>query len=335
MKCNYKRIYILCPKKYASGGPDALHQLAYYIKKIGFKDVYMVYTDLKRGECGLNKTYEIYGTKSIRITEVVDSVNTLVIIPENLYRFSCLFKKSNISIWWLSVDNFVKKLIKHDSKQLLLNLLNFDIDNALIYFKLLFSSCKKNCNHFAASYYANNFLKKNSINSSLLIEPISLEFLNEYRKNYKKKNDLQRKKQILYNPRKGYEVTKEIIQNNNQYNFVPLSGYSFKELVDLYKTSTLYIDFGSFPGAERIPKEAVLFGCNIITGKHGASKFYNDVCIPDKWKFDDGQLSDISKAIEENIENYDKYYPDFDAYRERVLKLESEFICNLKSYLFR
>ena len=46
MKCKYNQIYILCPKKYASGGPDALHQLSFYLNEIGFDNVYMIYTDL-------------------------------------------------------------------------------------------------------------------------------------------------------------------------------------------------------------------------------------------------------------------------------------------------
>ena len=334
MKCKYDQIYILCPKKYASGGPDALHQLSYYINRIGFKSVYMAYTDLKKGEEGLNPNYRIYHTKSVRISEIIDSERSLIIIPENLFRYSSLFKKANTSIWWLSVDNFNKKSIRYDFKQLLLSLSCFDWENFYLYFKLIFLKNKKECNYFSASYYANDFLNKKGIENNLLIEPISLEFLNEYKKSIKHEKKLERKKQILFNPKKGYGLTKSIMKYNEQYTFIPLTGYSFKELVDLYKTSSLYIDFGSFPGAERMPKEAVLFGCNIITGKHGASNYYKDVCISDKWKFEDTQLLEISNAIEELIESYEKYNVDFIPYKERVLNLENEFLDRLKLYFF-
>ncbi|WP_045798006.1 hypothetical protein [Streptococcus equinus] len=334
MKCKYDQIYIICPKKYASGGPDALHQLSYYINRIGFKSVYMVYTDLKKGEEGLNPNYKLYNTKSVRISEIIDSERSLIVIPENLFRYSSLFKNANTSIWWLSVDNFNKKSIKYDFKQLLLSLICFDWESFFIYFKLIFFKNKKECNYFSASYYANDFLNKRGIKNYLLIEPISLEFLNEYKKSLNYKEGAERKKQILYNPKKGYELTKKIMQYNNHYTFIPLTGYSFKELIDLYKTSSLYIDFGSFPGAERMPKEAVLFGCNIVTGRHGASRYYKDVCIPDKWKFEDNQIIEICEAIRENVENYDDCRKDYVDYKRRVIELEEEFVNHLKLYFF-
>lgn len=335
MKCKYEQIYILCPKKYASGGPDALHQLCYYIKKIGFKNVYMVYVDLMNNENGLNKKYKIYETKSINISQIIDSKNTLIVLPENLYRYSCLWKKANISIWWLSVDNFRKKSIKYDIKNLLIRLLKLDFQNAFIYLKLIFFINKKIYNNFSASYYANDFLNKKNIKNNLLIEPISLEFLNEYKLSYKKIEKEKRKNQILYNPKKGYKITQKIMQQNDEdYEFIPLTGYNVTELISLYKSSKLYIDFGLFPGAERMPKEAVLFGCNIITGKHGASQYFNDVPIPSRWKFDDNQEIEISKAIKKLINNYEKYNDNFEIYKKRVINLENEFINKLKLYFF-
>ena len=64
-----------------------------------------------------------------------------------------------------------------------------------------------------------------------------------------------------------------------EINFIPLKGYNQKELISLFRESMVYMDFGFFPGAERLPKEAVINGCLIITGRNGASDFHGDVHI--------------------------------------------------------
>ena len=257
-----------------------------------------------------------------------------MLIPENLYRYSVLWKNAHIALWWLSVNNFKKKSIRHDLKLFFERLIHFNFKSAYRYFKFMTVTSKNNIEHYAASYYAHDFLKKKNIDNSLLIEPISLEFLEKYKKFDIKSEITTRKDQVLYNPKKGYEITKQIIQHNSKYDFIPLRGLSFEELINLYKSSKLYIDFGPFPGAERMPKEAVLYGCNIITGKHGASAYYNDVLIPEKWKFEDNQIDDISNAINDLINNYEERNREFLTYKQRVLDLENEFKTRLQKYFF-
>ena len=64
-----------------------------------------------------------------------------------------------------------------------------------------------------------------------------------------------------------------------EINFIPLKGYNQKELISLIqgKHGLHWIWF--FPGAERLPKEAVINGCLIITGRNGASNSHGDVHI--------------------------------------------------------
>ena len=106
----------------------------------------------------------------------------------------------------------------------------------------------------------------------------------------------------------------------------PLTGLTQDEIVSKYMTSKLYVDFGAFPGAERIPKEAVLYGCAVITGKRGASSFHGDVPIPDEYKFGkpNKQIHEKNKKIRFVLQNYEKVYSDFDEYRETILNLEKK-----------
>ena len=76
-----------------------------------------------------------------------------------------------------------------------------------------------------------------------------------------------------------------------------------------------------------MPKEAVLFGCLIITGRKGASNFYNDVMIDDKYKFneDKDKIGEIINLIKDMLAHYEKYVPDFKVYKNHVLSLENCF----------
>ena len=46
-----------------------------------------------------------------------------------------------------------------------------------------------------------------------------------------------------------------------------------EQVVDLMSESKVYIDFGNHPGKDRIPREAVINGCCVITGVRGSARF--------------------------------------------------------------
>lgn len=88
-----------------------------------------------------------------------------------------------------------------------------------------------------------------------------------------------------------------------------------------------YIDFGNHPGMDRLPREAAINGCCIMTGVQGAADNEIDIPIPRSYKFDETKhsLEDIIKRIREILLNYDEHVNSFALYRERIIKEESEF----------
>ena len=187
--------------------------------------------------------------------------------------------------------------------------------------------------HLCASYHAFEYVSQRSHNKVFLcIEPISKLFLEKYLKE-KNSSWTSRNNVILYNPKRNYtNLVKKISQFDPELKFEPLQGLTQQQLIDKYKSSKLYVDFGGFPGAERIPKEAVLYGCAIITGKRGASGFHGDVPIPEEYKFEnpENQIEEIVEKIRFVLKNYESVYSDFDEYRKTVLNLEDNFIRSLK-----
>lgn len=118
-----------------------------------------------------------------------------------------------------------------------------------------------------------------------------------------------------------------LIENGPDIRWEPIVNMKRDEVINLLRKSKVYIDFGNHPGKDRIPREAAICGCCVITGKKGSARFYNDVPIDDSFKFEDSpsNLEKIIYKIKECFSNYQEETRKFDKYREIIKKSESEF----------
>lgn len=338
-----KRYYVLCPSNLITGGPDALHQMVFYLKQIG-KNAEIVYVKIMDDEVSIPEPYKIYVSTYLKISDVTDDDSNVIICAETYIHYTYRFRKSKIYIWWLSVDNnevgtsFKKKalyalglparLIIHPVRYFKFG--NEIIRNNLFKKRYNFKNERNNIYHICASYYAYDYVSRSSKKDvQLCVEPISLVFLKEYAK---WSGESQREDIVLYNPKKSGKQIELLDMYDKTIKFVPLIGYDQNGLIEMYKKAKLFVDFGPFPGAERMPKEATLFGCAIITGKRGASAYYEDVPIPEEYKFSfiKGQEAIICKKIKFCLSHYSSIISDFNVYKETVLNLESNFVCALK-----
>lgn len=308
---NYNRIYVLCPANTKTGGPELLHQLVYHLNRIG-KDARITYVRAsEKIVVNVPNEYRKYVEKKECIfEELIDDEENLVIIPETMGRYIEKINKAQIGFWWLSVDNFVK------------NSDNISLD--ILYDKVDF--------HLYQSEYAKDFLLSLGLEVER-IYPLS-DYLNEqyligddYRNYFKKPI-------ILYNPRKGYLYTRKIISQLQEYEVRPIKNMTHEEVFNLMKKSMVYIDFGSHPGKDRIPREAAMLGCCIITGKRGSAGNSIDVPIPNKYKFDEKTVntSDILHVIRECIDSYDECRSDFEQYRQKILLEKNTFLQQIEDF---
>ena len=95
-----RKVIILCPGDTVTGGPELLHQLAHELCMNGI-DAGICYYPLHK-KYQTPSEYSRYNTKNIDIS---DSENNIIIIPESATILANNLKKSEIIIWWLSVDN--------------------------------------------------------------------------------------------------------------------------------------------------------------------------------------------------------------------------------------
>ena len=174
--------------------------------------------------------------------------------------------------------------------------------------------------------------QSNFKNVTLLVEPLGLGFLGENNVDLSSKN---RSDSVLYNPSKNSKTLQKLLKRTDII-FKPISGYQDFELVDLFRNSKLYIDFGFFGCPERLPKETVLNGTMLLVGKRNASVNSFDIAIPDKYKIEDADdIEFIASKIKQMLLDYDQIIGDFRGFREKIINLEPNFIKSIKSIFIK
>lgn len=289
-----QKIYVNIPGNAVAGGVESLYQLVDAINVIGGEG-YVLW----------DKNYnppipEKYSHYKIKIpTEIEDTSENWVIYPEVWTEKIDNFKNMKKGIWWLSVDN------NHNRFQ--------DFSNESI-------------THFYQSFYALNFLlDKKAIKYLPLFDYINERYTNTI------VNFEQKKDKICYNPVKGMEITRDIINLNPTISFVPITNLNENEVIDLLKSSKIYIDFGHHPGRDRIPREAALLGNCVITNQKGSAFFYNDIPIDKKFKTT--EKTDLGTLFENCFNNFNEEIQNFKLYTN-IIQNQKEQLINLAKQYF-
>lgn len=332
-------IYIASPAGLATGGPELLHQLCNTLNKNGF-NAFMYYTNALKGENPVPEPYICYHNKYV--TELEDSEHNIVVIPETMFDLYCHLKKCHKFFWWLSVDFFWssvtpnylrrgRKIIAIIEEKIGKNSISSFIDFKLkkiqqniIENKIDILRKDTSTFHITQSKYAEKYCVKIGVDMKKIMylsDYLNQDFLNNVDISNKKENI------VLYNPKKGWEFTKKIIDKAEDITWVPLIGLTRNQMIDYLKRAKVYIDFGNHPGKDRIPREACVCRCIVITGRRGSANYYDDVPINENYKFEDTEdnIDEIINCIKDSFENYDEKIQDFDLYRKYIYAEKEKF----------
>lgn len=339
-------IYVACPYEVVTGGTESLHQLVYELNRQEC-NAYIFYFDIKRkAEVPISSKFKKYITNYV--SEINDASYNVIVIPEVQTQLLHKYKNIQKCIWWLSLDFFFKtspkqiaisiadeKNINNLLRPIFLFLKTIHIKIKTKKFKILNIEKKEEINryfHIYNSEYARLFLVSKGVNKenmNYLCGPISEDYLNC------NLSDLSKENIIIYNPAKGYEFTRKIInyilENHNDILFIPIAKMVPKQISLLLKKAKVYIDFGFFPGPERIPREAVASFCNLVTSSKGSAMNDVDVLIPREYKFDieKDDIENIGKKVLEVLYNYDKHVKNYNDYRKKVYDQSNLLIKNI------
>lgn len=311
-----KHIYIAAPANRFTGGPTLAHQLCKELINQGH-EAKMYYYRYKKNQPAVHAGYEKFNIPFVTALPK-DDENTLIVVPETAPDILKHYSKAKKVIWWMSVDNYFDKYLQSKRNKILNvgGLLKYDVFSSKNY-------------HLAQSQYAIDFLLSKNINKE------NIFYLSDYVDDIFLENEWSpenRKKQVVYSPKRGFEFTKAIMDELSDVSFIPLQNMSQSEMIQVMNQSMLYIDFGNHPGKDRIPREAALCGCCIITGKEGSAKNSVDVSIPEKYKFEAPleEVSKISNTIREILLNYSTEINNFESYRNKILKEKGEFAIDVE-----
>jgi hypothetical protein len=342
------KVYIACPANIATGGPELLHQLCYHLREdMRINAIMYYYGYNKKDKSLIHPEYEKYSNPYVlQVSREDDNKKNILIVPEVKNGLLQLAKFNNIRkcVWLLSVDfyylsklskkdYFVKRLINKLSRKLIKRpIINFNITSQVVIDHLMkkYDYLKDTllCSadfYLVQSYYAFQHFKK--LNPKyFLSDYLNRSFLESQIDIFKKENI------VAYNPKKGYIFTLKIISSAKNIKFVPLENMTRNEVIETLQKAKVYIDFGNHPGKDRLPREAAILGCCIITGKRGSAQFFEDVPIPDEYKFEDREenIPKIVEKIKDCIENFYECYKDFEYYRQVIRNEPQKFIEDLK-----
>ncbi|MBN7573933.1 hypothetical protein C1H57_02930 [Clostridium sp. 2-1] len=321
-------IYVLCPFKTKTGGTELLHQLVYELNKNGH-NAHIVYVGANSKLVNnVTSGFENYIDKPLYIDEIIDSKDNILVVPE-IFMFDMKKNYNNIQkiLWWLSVDNFVKNngMINHFRFWGLLRTISHTIKH-LYKLKPIKNFSSFADLHLCQCHYAIDFLVKSGVSEN------RIEYLSDYINDIyfsKKSFEIEREDIVLYNPKKGYNFTRKLIEAAPDIKWIPLINLTTDQVQELLAKGKIYIDFGNHPGKDRFPREAAISGCCIITSKKGSAAYYEDVMIPDKFKFEcsEKNINLIISEIKQCLSNHDEYLEYYKEYRE-MIKNEKEVFLN-------
>lgn len=288
-------IYVLCPAKIVTGGIEAIHQLVHKLNQFGHQ-ARIVPTPPVRNPVLLQ--YRNYAVSFAN--EIVDSERNILITTEVNPRALDHYRLIQKALWWLSVDN-------HEALSE-----RFDFDDP--------SSSK--VVHFVQSAYAASFLQgKGQTAFFYLTDYLHPTYLARAKSQHK--NNF-----VLYTPVKGAQYyVQQLMQADASIEWLPLTGMIRKLHAKTMRHGKVYVDFGSHPGKDRQPREAVVNGCCVIVGLVGAARFQDDIPISENYKFDLQHLesSKILDTIRSCLSDYETRIHDFDGYADFVHHDEQRF----------
>ena len=318
-----KNFIIFCPPFCATGGTELLHQLTYELIKLGI-DAKICYGKIENNN-NINPTpdkFVHYINEAYITYEPFDNPNDVHIYPEVFAPLCLKYKKATKLFWWLSVDNFFLSIDNYLNNKYSFIQIRFLKSVLKKYFISNFFNSSNCYLHLYQSEYARLFLVNNNIKNFLhLGDYLSQEIVNNPK-------CFPRENIILYNPRKGYEFIKKIMEKDILNRWIALENMSIDELTSLYKRAKVYVDFGHHPGKDRIPREAAVNGCIVITSKLGSCNNFIDVPIHNMYKLEKNEINDVDivlDIINKCILNYDSYKIDFEEYRNIIINERNKF----------
>jgi len=316
----YSKVLIVCPGNAMTAGPEALHQLGADLIRLG-QPAAMVYYPFDRAF----ETPGPYQKYRVPVEPFRDEAGAMIVFPEIFPTFALKVRRAQAAIWWMSVNNYT--CVRYGNP----------LRDKFRYFKQLVKGLRPwggigalgHLVHLAQSHYATAFLERHGIRSLPLSDAIPVYTAPDYLAALPARlAAAHRQPVILYNPTKGAKITARLMAAYPEWQFKPLRGLNREQLAEAFLAAMIYMDFGHHPGKDRLPREAAMHGCCIITGLYGSAADPVDVPIPPRYKLDDRASSFVGEfgaVVTDVFAHFDARSREFDAYRAVIHQEQIRF----------
>jgi hypothetical protein len=321
------KIFVICPGGLVTGGAELLHQLVDQLRKLG-KSAYISYVPAGTA-FSLPDAYRKYDVPQSRIE---DEAGNLVVFPEICTRHSKRIRKAECAIWWLSVDNYFRFPQNHrfgnPFTSISANKLYDPLRHAVAMLRNRSFRSMRGLRHFAQSRYAEAFLRSKGITARMLTDYLGAEHTSGTHA-HENREDI-----IVFNPKKGADISARLMRALPGYRFVPIQNLSASGVAELLRRAKVYIDFGNHPGKDRPPREAAMAGCCVIVGGAGASAAGLDYALPAHCRLDPsspGFVEDFQRLVDRIYKDYPALAHDLDAWRASIRREKADFEAQVAS----
>ena len=292
-------VLMVCPANVATGGVESIHKFAYELNQVKGIDVKIFYWGTKM-DSPQPEEYKEYGIEYV--TALPKDYRDVIIFPE-IWANSVIderYKNCIVAVNWAGVDVYYR---------------NNSLEKQGLFLR------RKDTIHLTQMQYAVDHLIQRGVDPKniLHISDVPNELF------YEKHEEEPRNNFVLFNPNaiKMTDFQKAVMRKAREagIQFKPLENLTREQMAHTLRTSKLYIDFGVFSGRERIPREAILSGCCVITSRLGCAGYYEDVALDDKWKFETepNNIPAIIQTMKYVLANYENCKHEFDTYLQSVL----------------
>lgn len=274
-----KKIVMICTAGSRTGGPEASFQLINEINEIGFfgqiwlvtpHQIALIEDSIKNGKrigeesellISQSNIFDEYSHYNYEIFDGKFDSDTRFILAEKYLHLIPYFLNCHPVIWWLSVDNAFQSLAKIN-----VNFLRIE-----------------KVKHLHQSEYARNFL------SALGIKSLPVYDYTVIDENILVKTTTERPMRLALNagrkviyPLKRF--AKQLMEVEPDLEVILLHGLERQEVYNALKTSRLFYDMGSFPGNDRMYREAASFRTPVMALRVAGASSGSADALPDLYR---------------------------------------------------
>lgn len=275
-------VYVAAPLGVQTGGPEALHQLVDALRTMG---VNAAIWPIGRTRFAVpTRDYQLYDAPIAR--DCPSGRRVVTVVPETSPRELLVTGRSHAWLWWLSVNNSPHLLAQravategsgvaaapgiglgsHARSRIQSRLTSMMAERGAQHAGFLFQS------HYAEGFSKGSFGRGGHMVTDY-VRPTSYP---EW--------EAPVLPAVAYNPAKSEDTVARIRPRFPSVRFRPVSGLSYDGVNQALSSSSAYLEAGTLPGRDRLPREAARMGCPVVMLQRGAGCFESDFPLPPEYR---------------------------------------------------